>query len=313
MLGKVKSVFDKVKCAISKLPFNNLVSKIPVLAKFSGYANYAASAVALLILGIVFSPSNNVKAAVKELKKVNDETARFWITMIKENGIDAIYEKTTLLKVAVDSENYNLVKACIKSGANVNLQPSEWTFLPIVKAIYENNAEIVKLLIKNKATLVVPYERRNKGDAVDATLYTLDENIIKLVLTKVPKSELNFLYNQNNRNERIYDSGDKKRMNTLINLINNYEYKTAYNFDGLLYFIKHAYTKDIPPLIKAIKTTALETYHKEKYKQTAIYYIEDWRERSKLDKTSSEEIKVQEQIEELISWLEKQGYERKGE
>lgn len=28
---------------------------------------------------------------------MNNETARFWIKMIEDNGIDAIYDKTTLL------------------------------------------------------------------------------------------------------------------------------------------------------------------------------------------------------------------------
>ena len=90
------------------------------------------------------------KGAIRE-----DIIQKCVFSKIEDNGIDAIYDNTTLLKVAIDSENYDLVKACIKSGANINLQPDEYRTLPIVQAIEKNNAKIVELLIKNKAVLVV--------------------------------------------------------------------------------------------------------------------------------------------------------------
>ena len=324
MSESATSVIEKIKGIIAKLPFNNLVAKIPQLAKFSGYANYIACAVAIIFLGILFTPSKSVKPAVSELKKVNNETARFWIKMIEDNGIDAIYDKTTLLKVAIDSENYDLVKACIKSGANINLQPDEYRTLPIVQAIEKNNAKIVELLIKNKAVLVVSGHIYG-GDAVKATLRSLDENMIKLVIPRIPKSEINFLDENNKRTEEIYNPNSKNAMKSLAILINDYGYKTEVNFDELQCAIRDADAKNIPDLIKAIKNTASEDYYKDKERKshsnainTAEYAI-TYRykpdifnqNRSKFDISLPEEQKAKEQIEELVSWLEKQGYERK--
>ncbi len=44
----------------------------------------------LALTSSIFLTSCGVGPAVKELKKVNDETARYWIQFIKENGINAI-------------------------------------------------------------------------------------------------------------------------------------------------------------------------------------------------------------------------------
>ena len=58
-MAEAKSVVEKVKEAINKLPFNNLVGKIPALAKFSGYANYAACALAVILVVAVAKPSSS--------------------------------------------------------------------------------------------------------------------------------------------------------------------------------------------------------------------------------------------------------------
>lgn len=54
--GKVKEAAGKVKTAIDRLPFNGMARKVPSLAKFAGFANYAACALAVLILtGVSFA------------------------------------------------------------------------------------------------------------------------------------------------------------------------------------------------------------------------------------------------------------------
>lgn len=309
------SVIGKIKGAINRLPFNNLVAKVPALAKFSGYVNYAASVLILLIVVVGLSPSTSVKPAVNELKKVNNEAARFWIHMIEENGIDAISDKKSLIGVAVENDNYDLVKACIKSGANVNLRQPSYT--PITVAAYRGNTDIVELLIKNKAALIDPTDERR--DVVDAAIETLNEDIIKLILPRVPKSEINFLDEQNKRQES-YLVGEvirsSKKLNIFINLINNYGYRTKEHFGNLLDSLRFRQAKDLPELIKAIKNNLSEKRSKTVFKDTItnIENMIDWRYASyggKFDKTSPEEIEVQKQINELISWLEKEGYERK--
>ena len=54
--GKVKEAAGKVKTAIDRLPFNGMAQKVPSLAKFAGFANYAACALAvLLVAGMMFA------------------------------------------------------------------------------------------------------------------------------------------------------------------------------------------------------------------------------------------------------------------
>ena len=62
--------------------------------------------------------------------------------------------------------------------------------------------------------------------------------------------------------------------------------------------------------LKAIKTMASENYHKEKYyAERFITYVEEaWNIRKGRFKDVSAE--VEKQKDDLISWLEKQGYER---
>lgn len=304
------SVIGKIKEVIAKLPFNNLVGKIPALAKFSGYANYAACVLAVLVLGKLLVPSNSVKPAVNELKKINDEHARFWINMIEANGIDAIYDEESLIGVAVKSNNYDLVEACIKSGANINLHQnaaSSYGSTPVVIAVQNDYANIVELLIKNKAVLVE--HDHQYYDALHATLSYLDEDIMKLVLPKVPKSEINFLDKNNKREELSYQahSGGKD----LVNMINNYGYKTKENFHVLALSIIYFDDEELPQLIKAIKTTASESYHKKQpYASEFITQVENaWETR--MGHSENDPAENEKQKNDLISWLEKQGYGRK--
>ena len=50
---KAKSFAGKAKEIINKLPFNNLAQKVPALAKFAGYANYAFCVLVLLLLVLI--------------------------------------------------------------------------------------------------------------------------------------------------------------------------------------------------------------------------------------------------------------------
>ena len=60
----------------------------------------------LALTSSIFLTSCGVGPAVKELKKVNDENARYWAEFIKKNGINAIdYENDTVLLYALDTNN----------------------------------------------------------------------------------------------------------------------------------------------------------------------------------------------------------------
>ena len=108
----------------------------------------------LALTSSIFLTSCGVGPAVKELKKVNDETARYWIQFIKENGINAIdRDGDVLITWAADVNNTDLVKACIKSGADVNINLNEIPLTPLQYALFNDNPEMIKALVNNKAVL----------------------------------------------------------------------------------------------------------------------------------------------------------------
>lgn len=108
----------------------------------------------LALTSSIFLTSCGVGPAVKELKKINDETARYWIKFIKENGINAIdRDGDVLITWAADVNNTDLVKACIKSGADVNINLNEIQFTPLQYALFNDNPEMIKALVNNKAVL----------------------------------------------------------------------------------------------------------------------------------------------------------------
>lgn len=108
----------------------------------------------LALTSSIFLTSCGVGPAVKELKKINDETARYWIKFIKENGINAIdRDGDVLITWAADVNNTALVKACIKSGADVNINLNEIRLTPLQYALCNDNPEMIKALVNNKAVL----------------------------------------------------------------------------------------------------------------------------------------------------------------
>ena len=144
----------------------------------------------ILLIAIATSfiaTSCGVGPAVKELKKYNNPASRYWIDFIKENGINAIDDDgDILLLTAVIENNLPLAKACIKSGANVNLyvnikDPA------LVYAVRNGNPDMIRLLIKNKAVikdenfdcirmLVKYYDVSN--DTIDAILSGVNKNML---------------------------------------------------------------------------------------------------------------------------------------
>ena len=186
MAEEAKSVVGKIKDAINKLPFENLAKKVPALAKFAGYANYAFCALVLVVIGAIASGGGSgVQPAVNELKKINDQPSRYWIKFITENGINAIDGDGDILLVeAAKSNNLPLVKACVKSGADVNLYVKGKA--PAVSyAVQNNNLEMLKYLIQENAVIY--------GENIDAVyiackLPPRDDEIYKILIENYPKS-----------------------------------------------------------------------------------------------------------------------------
>lgn len=113
----------------------------------------------ILVLSVsIFFTSCGVGPVVKELKKINDNDSRYWSEFIKKNGINAIdQDRDTVLIYAVQKNNTDLIKACIKSGADVNLIPQNVP--PIFYCVANKNIEMVNLFLKNNAYIF--YEKFN--------------------------------------------------------------------------------------------------------------------------------------------------------
>lgn len=144
------------------------------------------SVIAILVASISLLSSCGVGPVVKILKSYNDEPSRYWISFIKKNGINAINsDGETMLLQAVSSQDTELVKACIKSGANVNLTSTVNQF-PIVLAvsIYQNH-EIAELLLKAGATP----QPQGREDPLEAAIRHKDIDMVKLLLKYKAKTD----------------------------------------------------------------------------------------------------------------------------
>lgn len=140
-------------------------------------------------------------AAVKELKKINDNDSRYWSQFIKKNGINAVdADNETVLLYAVQQNNTALIKACIKCGADVN-KTTKYPPLLVYPIIYKNK-EVVSLFLKNGAR-IVPLDYNPLKDVIRQSLIQYDMNtefdneakeINKLLFTKITKADINTLH-----------------------------------------------------------------------------------------------------------------------
>ena len=167
----------------------------------------------LALTSSIFLTSCGVGPAVKELKKVNDENARYWAEFIKKNGINAIdYENDTVLLYALDTNNTDLVKACIKCGADVNLTRKQPPL--IVYPALNKDVELVKLFLSKGAIVI------GNNDYQDSLKYIVkgfsqynpfDEDakrIIDLLFTKVTLEDINSIAKDNGAGYFAYYSSE---------------------------------------------------------------------------------------------------------
>ena len=179
----------------------------------------------LALTSSIFLTSCGVGPAVNELKKINDENARYWAEFIKKNGINAIdYENDTVLLYALDTNNTDLVKACIKCGADVNLTRKQPPL--IVYPALNKDVELVKLFL-NKGAIVI-----GNNDYQDSLKYIVkgfsqynpfDEDakrIIDLLFTKVKLDDINSIAKDNGAGYfAYYSSGSKKAFEAIFDNI----------------------------------------------------------------------------------------------
>ena len=140
--------------------------------------------VVLSLCCLILFASCGVGPVVKILKSYNDESARQWITFIQKNGINAITEDgQTILIAAISGENVELVKACLKCKADVNIS-SEYSKFPISLAThYNKNLEIADMLLSAGANT----QPREGEDALQYAIEDENVDMINLLVKhKVP-------------------------------------------------------------------------------------------------------------------------------
>lgn len=143
----------------------------------------------LVLTSSIFLTSCGVGPAVKELKKVNDEPSRYWIKFIKENGINAIdRDGDVLITWAAKENKTELVKACIKSGANINALDNRG-YSAVCYTACLNNVEGTRALI-NKKAVVVSEELNLPYYTITSITKELDDEIYDLIFQNIPKSSL---------------------------------------------------------------------------------------------------------------------------
>ena len=127
--------------------------------------------VALILLVSMCSGGNSGgKHTIKYLRNMNTEAARNWADFIEEYGINAITsDNTTILQMAVDGQNKELVETCLKDGADPNVFSGK--VLPAVCiATRYKNYEIVKMLLETGAN-PNPLDKETQKNMWDSAQY----------------------------------------------------------------------------------------------------------------------------------------------
>lgn len=143
--------------------------------------------VVLSLLCLILYTGCGVGPVVKILKSYNDEPSRYWISFIKKNGINAINENgETMLNVAISGENVELVKACLKCKADVNITSESSKFPISLASHYYKNLDIAEMVLNAGANT-------HPRDDEDALKYVIeDENIDMINLFIAHKAPMDY-------------------------------------------------------------------------------------------------------------------------
>ena len=141
------------------------------------------------------------KNTIAYLRSQNTDGARIWADFIQAYGINASDEENlTILQLAVQQNNSDLVATCIKDKADVNRRVGN-TVPPFILAVRKGNYEIAKQLLDAGALIHPVYEKDeshfdlfavNEFDALAACPFSSprpkeNEECVKLALLLIPR------------------------------------------------------------------------------------------------------------------------------
>lgn len=100
------SILTKVDGFINKLPFNGMAAKLPILQRFSKYANYAVCVLAVLLLLSIFTAKNPVDSYLDDYEKLVNSMAKVMIQY--ENGdITEREAERKIMNIIAESEEFD--------------------------------------------------------------------------------------------------------------------------------------------------------------------------------------------------------------
>lgn len=172
MKERIIVIIKKIKDAIDKLPFNNLLEKIPALSKLSSYANYGFCILLLIILSLSIGFSGN--SGSTNIKDVEYYVRQYESDSYRSKGFGGYYqyynEYVQLLILPLKYENENALEI-LTYVKNHQVQESTGHDSITNESL---KSSLVKYKIKNKNEIYFYKD----GTLSESNYWTIDNNAI---------------------------------------------------------------------------------------------------------------------------------------
>ena len=95
----MNSILPKVNALINKLPFNGIAAKLPIIQRFSKYANYAVCVLAVLLLLSIFTAKSPMDSFLDDFEKIVNSMSKVLVQ----------YEEGYISEAEAERKMFNLV------------------------------------------------------------------------------------------------------------------------------------------------------------------------------------------------------------
>lgn len=111
------SILTKADAFINKLPFNGMAAKLPILQRFSKYANYAVCVLAVLLLLSIFTAKNPVDSVLDDMEKIVNSMEKVVVQ----------YENGDITEREAERKMMNLVAEIEELEGKYKINDDDWT------------------------------------------------------------------------------------------------------------------------------------------------------------------------------------------